>query len=297
MNTQTNPKLFKAEFRKNETLENVKHFLKRNPLAVLGLVMLTVIILSCLFAPLLTNYLPAKISIKEKLVAPGSAHFFGTDQLGRDIFSRVLYGGRNTILIGFVVILISFTIGVSIGIFSGFMGGIIDNIIMRVVDAILSFPTLVLAITFAAVLGPNLQNAMIAVTITMILQFARISRGLALSVKNLLFVEAARSVGASTWRILWAHILPNAISPLFVQASLNFGSTILQTASLGFLGLGAQPPMPEWGVDVSGASQYIRESPWVALAPGLAILITVLAFNLVGDALADWNNPRARKGN
>lgn len=297
MNTQTNPKLFKAESRKNETLENVKHFLKRNPLAVLGLVMLTVIILSCLFAPLLTNYLPTKISIKEKLAAPNSAHFFGTDQLGRDIFSRVLYGGRNTILIGFVVILISFTVGVSIGIFSGFMGGIIDNIIMRVVDGILSFPTLVLAITFAAVLGPNLQNAMIAVTITMIPQFARISRGLALGVKNLLFVEAARSVGASTWRILWAHILPNAISPLFVQASLNFGSTILQTASLGFLGLGAQPPMPEWGVDVSGASQYIRESPWVALAPGLAILITVLAFNLIGDALADWNNPRARKGN
>ncbi|NMA12235.1 MAG: ABC transporter permease [Chloroflexi bacterium] len=297
MNTETNLKYLKDRSRKNETLENVKYFLKRNPLAVLGLIVLLVIILGCLFAPLLTDYPPTKISIKEKLVAPNRDHVFGTDQLGRDIFSRVLYGGRNTIFIGFVVILISFTIGVSIGIFSGFMGGIVDNIIMRIVDAILSFPTLVLAITFAAVLGPNLQNAMIAVTITMIPQFARISRGLALSVKNLLFVEAARSVGASTWRILRAHILPNAISPLFVQASLNFGSTILQTASLGFLGLGAQPPMPEWGVDVSGASQYIRESPWVALAPGLAILITVLAFNLVGDALADWNNPRARKGN
>lgn len=285
------------EKRTNENWENVKYFLKRNPLATLGLILLIMIILCCLCAPLITPYSPTKISIREQLVAPNTEHYFGTDQLGRDIFSRILYGGRNTVFIGFVVIIIAFVIGVTIGIYSGFVGGWVDNLIMRIIDAILSFPTLVLAIAFAAVLGPNLQNAMIAVTITMIPQFARISRGLALTIRNQLYIESAVSIGATTWQILWRHVLPNSLSSLFVQASLNFGSAILQTASLGFLGLGAQPPLPEWGVDVSGASQYIRESPWVALFPGFAILLTVLAFNLIGDALSDWNNPRARKGN
>ncbi len=282
---------------KHETWDNLVYFLKKNPLAVLGIVLLFIIILACLCAPLLTDYSPTKTSLREQLSAPSSKHLFGTDQLGRDIFARILYGGRNTIFIGFVVIVIAFIVGVAIGIFSGFMGGWIDNVIMRVIDAVLSFPTLVLAIALSAVLGPNLKNAMIAVIITMIPQFARISRGLALNVRELLFIESAEALGASTWDILWTHVLPNCLSSLFVQASLNFGSAILQTASLGFLGLGAQPPTPEWGVDVSAASAYIRESPWVALYPGFAILLTVLSFNLVGDALSDWNNPRARKNN
>ena len=285
------------ESSRHESFENLKYFLKKNPLAVLGIVLLLAIIICCICAPLLTSYSPTKSSLREQLAPPSAKHPFGTDKLGRDIFSRILYGGRNTILIGFAVIVIAFVIGVLIGIFSGFMGGWVDNVIMRVVDAVLSFPTLVLAIALSAVLGPNLKNAMIAVIITMIPQFARIARGLALNVRQLLFIESAEALGASTWDILWTHVLPNCLSSLFVQASLNFGSAILQTASLGFLGLGAQPPAPEWGVDVSAASAYIRESPWVALAPGFAILLTVLSFNLVGDALSDWNNPRARKNN
>jgi len=281
----------------SETLGTITYFLKRNPLAILGLVILGIILFCCIFAPQLTSFSPTSIAIREKLIAPNGEHLFGTDQLGRDIFARILYGGRNTLLIGLIVIAVSFSIGVSIGIFSGFIGGWIDNVLMRIVDALLSFPTLVLAITFTSVLGPSLRNAMIAVIFTMIPQFARISRGLAIGIRGLLYIEAAESIGVNTIRMLWKHILPNCLGPLFVQASLNFGSAILQTASLGFLGLGAQPPTPEWGVDVSAASQFLRESPWVALFPGGIILLSVLAFNLIGDSLADWNNPRARKGN
>lgn len=291
------PKEQEVKKNKNETLDNLVYFLKKNPLAVLGIVMLLIIIILCAAAPLLTDYSPTKSSLREQLSAPSMTHYFGTDKLGRDIFSRILYGGRNTIMIGFLVIVIAFVVGVFLGIVSGFIGGWVDNLIMRVIDAVLSFPTLVLAIALSAILGPNLKNAMIAVIITMIPQFARISRGLALNVRELLFIEAAECIGANTWQILWRHVLPNCLGSLFVQASLNFGSAILQTASLGFLGLGAQPPTPEWGVDVSAASAYIRESPWVALFPGFAILLTVLSFNLVGDALSDWNNPRARKNN
>ena len=299
MNDIKNYDLMKIK-RKNrflETLGTINYFLKRNPLAILGIVLIGLILLCCIFAPLLTSYSPTSIAIREKLSSPNQEHFFGTDQLGRDIFARILYGGRNTLLIGLIVIVVSFLVGVSIGIFSGFIGGWVDDVLMRFVDALLSFPTLVLAIAFTAVLGPSLRNAMVAVILTMIPQFARISRGLAICIRGLLYIEAAESIGVSTPRMLWKHIFPNCLGPLFVQASLNFGSAILQTASLGFLGLGAQPPTPEWGVDVSAASQYIRESPWVALFPGCVILLSVLAFNLIGDALADWNNPRTRKGN
>ena len=190
---------------------------------------------------------------------------------------------------------IAFGLGVPLGIVAGFRRGRFDAWLMRLVDAWLSFPTLVMAIALAAAFGPSLTNAMLAVAISMVPQFIRLARAQALAVASLPYVEAAQSLGAPEWRIVLRHILPNSLGPLLVQASLNLGSAILQTASLGFLGLGAQPPLAEWGADVAANTPYLRESPWVALAPGLAILVTVVGVNLLGDALVDWLNPRSRR--
>jgi peptide/nickel transport system permease protein len=272
-------------------------FLRQNPLAALGLGMILVILLGSILAPVLTPYGPIVIDIKHKLEAPSLQHPLGTDFFGRDVLSRILYGGRNTLSIGVLVIGLAFVAGVPIGLLSGFVGGALDSIIMRVVDALLSFPALVLAIALAAALGPSLTNAMLAIALTLTPQFARVARGQALSIRAMPYIEAATSVGVSGVRALFYHVLPNSIGPLVVQATLSVGSAILQTASLGFLGLGAQPPMPEWGADVAANSQFLRESPWVAIFPGLAILLSVLAFNLFGDALVDWLNPRTRKNN
>ena len=193
------------------------------------------------------------------------------------------------------VIVIAFTVGVTYGTVSGFAGGWVDVAMMRVVDAVLSFPTLVLAIALAAAFGASLENAMLAVAITLSPQFARVARAQAVSISVRPFVEAAIALGLPNRRILWRYILPNGLAPLLVQSTLALGSAVLQTASLGFLGLGAQPPIAEWGTDVAGNLQYARGSPWVALAPGLAILLTVLSFNMIGDGLADWMNPRRQE--
>ncbi len=270
------------------------HFLQRNALGAVGAAMLAAILLAVICAPLLAGQSPIALDMARKLAAPGAAHLLGTDYFGRDVLSRVLHGGRFTLAIGLGVVSIAFVIGVAFGTLAGFFGGILDMMIMRFVDAMLSFPSLVLAIALAASFGPSLETAMLAVAITLAPQFARLARGQALSVSVKPYVEAAICIGVSTPRILLRYILRNGIGPLLVQASLSLGSAILQTASLGFLGLGAQPPLPEWGADVSANLQYVREAPWVALAPGAAILLTVLSFNLIGDALADWFNPRRR---
>jgi peptide/nickel transport system permease protein len=189
----------------------------------------------------------------------------------------------------------AFVVGVPLGLLSGVAGGWVDNVLMRLVDAWLSFPTLVLAIALASALGPSLRNAMLAVTLTVIPQFARLARGQALSVGAMPYIEAARATGVGPARLTWRYVTPNSIGPLIVQATLSLGSAILATASLGFLGLGAQTPTSEWGADVAANTPYLREAPWVALAPGIAIMLTVLACNLVGDAIVDWLNPRTRK--
>lgn len=274
---------------------NLRLFLRRNPLATLGLALLGVMLLGSLLAPLLTPYSPTRVDILHKLEPPSLSHPLGTDYFGRDILSRILHGGRNTLSIGFLVVGIAFGLGVPLGIVAGFRRGRFDAWLMRLVDAWLSFPTLVMAIALAAAFGPSLTNAMLAVAISMVPQFIRLARAQALAVASLPYVEAAQSLGAPEWRIVLRHILPNSLGPLLVQASLNLGSAILQTASLGFLGLGAQPPLAEWGADVAANTPYLRESPWVALAPGLAILVTVVGVNLLGDALVDWLNPRSRR--
>lgn len=270
------------------------HFLRKNSLATAGGLVLVAVILAVIFGPMISPYGPTKLDVLNKLQGPSWAHWLGTDSLGRDVMTRVLHGGRYTLAIGMGVVSIAFVVGVLFGTLAGFAGGAVDMIIMRVVDAMLSFPALVLAIALAAAFGPSLNNAMLAVAITLAPQFARVARSQALAISVKPYVEAAVSLGLPTRRILWRYVFANGLGPLLVQASLSFGSAILQTASLGFLGLGAQPPLAEWGADVSASLQYMRESPWVALSPGMAILLTVLCFNLIGDSLADWFNPRRR---
>jgi peptide/nickel transport system permease protein len=269
-------------------------FLRRNTLAVVGLAILAALVAIITLGPVFSPYTPTKLDILHKLEGPSVAHWLGTDAFGRDVLTRIMYGGRATLTIGVGVVAIAFVVGVFFGMLAGFIGGWLDSIIMRIVDAILAFPALVLAIALAAAFGPNLQNAMLAVAITLAPQFARVARSQALTISVKPYVEAAISLGLPTHRILLRYIFVNGLGPLLVQSTLALGSAILQTASLGFLGLGAQPPLAEWGADVSANLQYVRSAAWVALAPGMAILLAVLSFNLIGDSLADWLNPRRR---
>jgi peptide/nickel transport system permease protein len=271
------------------------HFLRRNPLAAIGAALLAAILLGVVAAPLLAPGSPIAVAMAQQFQPPSLAHPLGTDFFGRDILSRVLHGGQATLTIGVGVVTLAFVSGAAFGLVAGFVGGWADMVMMRFVDALLSFPSLVLAIALAAALGPSLANAMLAVAIALAPQFARLARAQALAIAVLPYVDAAVAAGTTSRAIIWRHVLPNGIGPLLVQASLAIGSAILQTASLGFLGLGAQPPAPEWGADVAANLQFLREAPWAALAPGGAILLAVLAFNLIGDALADWFNPRRRK--
>ena len=275
-------------------MNDLVRFFRINTLATAGTSVLACLLAAILLGPFFGLASPLELNMAEKLQPPSPDHWFGTDSFGRDMLARIIHGGRYTLAIGLGVVVVAFVVGVFFGTLAGFLGGIADMVIMRIVDAILSFPALVLAIALAAAFGPSLQNAMLAVAITLAPQFARLARSQALSVSVKPYVEAAVSLGLPRYRILWRHVLVNAIGPLLVQASLSVGSAILQTASLGFLGLGAQPPLAEWGADVSANLQFVRSSPWTALGPGFAILVTVLCFNLIGDALADWFNPRRR---
>lgn len=269
-------------------------FLRRNAPAAMGGGLLLLIIVGVSFGPLVTGYSPTRLDILHQFAAPSLSHWMGTDSFGRDVLTRVLNGGRFTLVIGAGVVAIAFVAGVFFGMVAGFAGGIVDAVIMRIVDAMLSFPALVLAIALAAVFGASLNNAMLAVAITLAPQFARVARSQALAISVKPYVEVAVALGLPSYRILWRYVFVNGLGPLLVQASLNVGTAILQTASLGFLGLGAQPPVAEWGADVATNLQFIRATPWIALSPGLAILVTVLCFNLIGDSLAEWFNPRRR---
>ncbi|MBO9177656.1 MULTISPECIES: ABC transporter permease [unclassified Rhizobium] len=269
-------------------------FLRKNTLAMAGSLILLALVLVIVVGPMITPYSPTKLDVLHKLAAPSFSHWLGTDAFGRDVFTRIMHGGRATLAIGVGVVAIAFVVGVSFGMLAGFAGGWTDSVIMRIVDAILAFPALVLAIALAAAFGPSLENAMLAVAITLAPQFARVARSQALSISVKPYVEAAISLGLPTPRVLFRYVFLNGLGPLLVQSTLALGSAILQTASLGFLGLGAQPPMAEWGADVSANLQFVRGAAWVALAPGMAILLAVLSFNLIGDSLADWFNPRRR---
>lgn len=269
-------------------------FLRTNRLAAFGCVLLAAIVLCVVAGPLVYEVSPTRLNILRRLAPPGADFWLGTDSLGRDVLARVLHGGRVTLVVGCGVVAIAFVAGATIGMVSGFAGGWVDAVVMRLADAMLSFPSLVLAIALAAAFGPSLENAMLAVAITLMPQFARVARAQAVSVSARPYVEAAVTLGLPRGRILLRYVFANGVGPLFVQATLALGAAILQTASLGFLGLGAQPPAAEWGADVSLNLDFVRSAPWVALAPGAGILLAVMAFNLIGDGLAEWLDPRRR---
>lgn len=267
-----------------------------NKLAVVGIVVLLIFAGAALLAPWVAPFDPAQIFFSDLRAAPGAAHLFGADELGRDIFSRVVYGARVSLSAGLISVSLALVAGGGLGLIAGFVGGWLDDVLMRVVDALLALPFLVLAIALAAILGPSLQNTMIAIAIVTAPAFARITRGEVLSQRERDYVQAAQALGAGDGRLITRHLLPNISGALIVQTSLAVANAILAEASLSFLGLGIQPPAPSWGSMLNAARGYLTDAPWMALFPGLAIFLAVLAFNLIGDGLREALDPRGKVG-
>ncbi|THF85240.1 ABC transporter permease [Deinococcus sp. KSM4-11] len=264
---------------------------RRNPGAMIGLVLLVLLVVAALIGPALTGD-PSAQNLGARLQAPSGTHALGTDQLGRDVLARVLNGARISLGLGVSVMLASLLIGSAVGLLAGLRGGWTDEALMRVTDIFLAFPSLILAMAISAALGPSLTNVMIAVALVSWPTYARLIRAQVLALREREFVEAARALGSSQSRIALRHLLPNALAPLLVQGSFDVGSAILTAAGLGFIGFGAQPPTPEWGAMVSETRNYIGPAPWASSTPAIAILLTVLAFNLLGDGLRDVFDPR-----
>jgi len=270
----------------------VRRLLKRRT-AVFGLVIVVLMVVLALFAPWIAPFDPLAASFAIVRKRPSDAHWFGTDEVGRDLLSRVLWGGRASLAAGLVSVSIAVGVGVPLGMLAGYVGGILDAVLSRITDAMLAIPFLILAIALAAFLGPSLSNAMIAIGITATPIFVRLSRGQVLTVRAEEYVEAARAVGNPPLRILLRHILPNILPPVIVQATLAIAAAIIAEASLSFLGLGQQPPAPSWGSMLNTAQRFLTQAPWMAIYPGLAIFVTVLAFNLLGDGLRDALDPKS----
>ena len=266
----------------------------RRPASALGLVVVVLFVVIALAAPWVAPYDPLATSWSAIRKAPTALHWMGTDENGRDVLSRVVWGARASLLAGVVSVLIAAGVGVPAGVLAGFAGGWVDAVIGRVVDAMLACPFLILAIALAAFLGPALTNAMIAIGITAAPVFARVARGTTLSVAALEYVEAARSIGNPPWRVALRHVVPNILPPVLVQGTLAIAAAIIAEASLSFLGLGQQPPAPSWGSMLNAAQRFLSTAPWLAIFPGVAIALTVLSFNLVGDGLRDALDPRRR---
>ena len=266
--------------------------LSRRPAAMTGSVVVLLFILLALAAPLIAPFDPIATSFSAVRKAPSLAHWFGTDEIGRDVLSRVIYGARASLLAGVVSVLISLSIGIPLGLIAGYAGGVIDLLISRMTDALLACPFLILAIALAAFLGPSLTNAMIAIGISATPVFIRLTRGTTIAIKSEEFVLAARAIGNSPLRIALRHVLPNIVPPLLVQATLSIAAAVIAEASLSFLGLGQQPPEPSWGSMLNVAKNYIDNAPWMAVWPGLSIFLLVLSFNVFGDGLRDVLDPR-----
>ena len=267
-------------------------FLRKNPLAIIGITIVFGVIFVAIFAPFIATYDPIEINPIMRLQPPSIDHLFGTDSAGRDIFSRIIWGSRISLQRGIFVVTTAMIFGTLVGMISGYFGGIFDEIIMRISDIFMAFPYLVFALALTAALGRGITNVMLALAIVWWPAYARLIRSRVLEIKELQYVEAAIANGTGHFRILFKHILPNAISPVIVQGSIDFGQAIIFAAGLSFLGVGAQPPTPEWGAIVTEGSKYMREAWWYAAFPGLAILITVIGFNMLGDALRDLLDPR-----
>ncbi len=274
----------------------VRRFCK-NRIAVLGLILLTIIVVLCAGAPLFTRYDPViDMDLMNMLAPPGDReHPLGTDDLGRDIWCRLLYGGRSSLLTGLSVAAFAAVIGVAIGLYSGYFGGIVESLLMRFTDIMLSFPFLIVAIAIMSVLGSSQRNIIMTLAITSWPRFARLTRGQVLSVKNMEYVESAKVAGFKNVRILFRHVLPNCIGPLIIQGTLAVGSAILSAASLNYLGLGADAAAPDWGMMLSQGKNYLQLAPYLTTIPGIAISITVLSMNWIGDGLRDAFDPKMRK--
>lgn len=277
----------------------LRKFIRRwlnGPKPILGLVIVTGVIASAILAPLITSYSPIEADFSIARNAPSMEHWFGTDNLGRDVYSRVVYGGRVSLVAGLIPVLIAATIGGLCGLAAGYSGGWTEQFFMRVTDALMAFPSLVLALAIVYALGPDLKNALIAIGITMIPEYIRVVRGQVLSLKKKEFVVAAYSIGIGHWRIMWRHLAPNLMAPVIVLATIGAGRAILIEAGLSFLGLGVPPPTPSWGSMIQNGYGYLDQAPWMAVFPGLAIVITVVGLNFLGDSLRDVLDPRMREG-
>lgn len=271
--------------------------LKRNKMAVLGLIILIILVLLAVFADVIANYdnVVIKQNLAHRLQGPSAAHWLGTDEFGRDIFARLVHGTRVSLQVGIVAVGISIVIGGILGAVAGYYGGKLDNTIMRIMDIFLAVPNILLAIAIVSALGPSIINLMLAISISSVPSYARIVRASVLSIRDQEFIEAAKAIGASNTRIIFRHIIPNSLAPVIVQATLGVASAILSTAGLSFIGLGIQPPAPEWGSMLSGGRQYLRYAWWVTTFPGVAIMITILSLNLLGDGLRDALDPRLKQ--
>lgn len=268
--------------------------LVKSPGALIGLGLIGALICTAAFAPLIAHSDPLAQNLAQQSLHPSLAHPFGTDKLGRDLFSRIVYGSRISIRIGFLAVGIAITIGTFFGVAGGYLGKTTDNAIMAVMDLMLAFPSIILAIGITTILGPSINHLMIAVGIVYIPQYARLARSSVLSVKELEYIEAAKALGARVPRIIWQHVLPNILAPLIVQAMLGIGTAELEAAGLSYLGLGARPPTPEWGAMLNDARDYWLSAPWALIFPGIAITLMVLGFNLLGDGLRDALDPTQR---
>ncbi len=267
---------------------------KKNKIALVGAIIVAFFIILALFGPLIAPQGINEQQLSERLKAPSTDHWFGTDDFGRDIFSRIVHGARLSLMVGFLSVIGSVVIGSALGIIAGYYGRFIDAIISRIFDILLAFPSILLAIAIVSVLGPSLTNALIAIAIINIPNFGRLIRSKVLSIKQEEYIIAAKAIGMSDFRLLFAHILPNSMTPVIVQGTLAIATAIIEAAALGFLGLGAQAPQPEWGKMLSDARVYLVNAPWTMIFPGLAIMLTLLGFNLMGDGLRDALDPKMK---
>ena len=271
------------------------HINRKNVLLILGLTLSALILLITIFSPLLETHNPTKMNLPNKLKAPSSENFFGTDALGRDVYSRILEGSRVSLGTAFVVVIFSAILGTAIGLFSGFIGGRTDMVCMRIVDIFLAFPTIVFVLAMTTFLPTNQLSLILAICCINWVRYARIARGEAVIIRNVEYIEAATAIGNSKTGILFRYFLPNTVSKILIMMSMDIGSIILYCASLSFLGLGTQPPSPAWGTMINEGRDYIRNAPWISIAPGIAVAVTALSFNMIGDGLRDALDPRMRE--
>lgn len=293
-NPEAPVQVFEEEIEERTPWQDAFRQLRRNRFAIIGFTIITIFILIAIFAPVLTSYTYDDQVLVDRLKPPSEQYWLGTDHLGRDIFTRLVYGARVSLMVGFFAVTGALVLGTLLGVIAGYFGRWVDMLISRIFDILLAFPSILLAIAIVAILGPSLQNALLAIAIINIPIFGRLVRSRVISLREEEYIMAAKAQGMKNGRIIFHHILPNSIAPIIVQSTLGFGTAILEAAALGFLGLGAQPPTPEWGQMLADSRDFIQLAPWTVIVPGVAIMLVVLGFNLIGDGLRDALDPKMK---